>query len=88
MTWDFTGGNTLKHSTTATGFMPAQSEVVQVQYKVLVKDVAPGTDINNEVVVDTTNPEDDDDNNDDNSETTVPYPDLMITMDGDRTVEP
>ncbi len=53
-------GNTTLTNTISglTGVIPALSEVIQVQYQVVVEGADPGDPINNFVEISTTNPED------------------------------
>lgn len=90
ISWSVASGNAITHATNGwNAYLPANSETVLVTYQITITNGAQaGDNIINDVVIDTTNPEEDNANNTGQSQTTVPYPDLLVTTAGDETVQP
>ncbi|USN56449.1 MAG: DUF11 domain-containing protein [Candidatus Peribacteria bacterium] len=81
LVWNLSGSNALTNTiTNEIAYLSAQSETVQVSYQVLVTEgMQSGTNIVNDASVGTTNPEDDNNPNQDSSQTTIPYPNLVVS---------
>lgn len=90
ISWSIVSGNAITHAANGwNAYLPANSETVLVTYQITITNGAQAGDaIINDVVIDTTNPEEDNANNTGQSQTTVPYPDLLVTATGDEMVEP